>query len=114
MNVGLAGNVGKSFAQLVAEESHDQYVLELSSFQLDGMFKTRINIAILTNITPDHLDRYDNGMKGYVDAKFRITQNQTTEDAFIYCADDLETETGMSDRKFNAQLIPFSIKKEEM
>lgn len=111
LNVGLGGNVGKSFAQLVAENAHDHYVLELSSFQLDGMFRTRINIAILTNITPDHLDRYPDGMKGYVNSKFRITQNQTPEDAFIYCADDEETVRSLSGRTLAARVFPFSIKK---
>ncbi|MCC7301402.1 MAG: UDP-N-acetylmuramoyl-L-alanine--D-glutamate ligase [Bacteroidia bacterium] len=111
LNVGLGGNVGKSFAQLVAEENHDHYVLELSSFQLDGMFRTRINVAVLTNITPDHLDRYANGMQGYVNSKFRITQNQRPEDSFIYCTDDDETVRGMKGRAFNGTLYPFSIKK---
>ena len=76
LKVGLAGNIGKSFAMQVAEKDRDYFILELSSFQLDGMFKTRINVAILTNITPDHLDRYDNDVKKYIDSKFRITQNQ--------------------------------------
>lgn len=111
LNVGLAGNVGKSFAMQVAEENHDYYVLELSSFQLDGMFKTRINIAILTNITPDHLDRYDNDMQKYIDSKFRITQNQTAEDAFIFCSDDETIKKEMERRKFSARLFLFSIKQ---
>jgi UDP-N-acetylmuramoylalanine--D-glutamate ligase len=84
LNVGLAGNVGKSFALQVAEENHDCYVLELSSFQLDGMNDFRCNVAILTNITPDHLDRYDDKLENYAMSKFRITQNQTSEDVFIY------------------------------
>ncbi len=111
LNVGLGGNIGKSFALLVAEKDHDHYVLELSSFQLDGMFRTRINIAVMTNITPDHLDRYSKGMEGYIDSKFRITQNQTAEDAFIYCADDAVTEPEVQKRKFISNLYPFSIKK---
>ncbi len=111
LNVGLAGNVGKSFAMQVAEEHFDHYVLELSSFQLDGMFRTRINIAILTNITPDHLDSYNNNFRNYIDSKFRITQNQTKEDAFIYCADDEVVSREIAKRKFNARLFPYSIKK---
>src|SRR5258708_7035509 len=75
------------------------------------MFKTRINIAVLTNITPDHLDRYENDVKKYSDSKFRITQNQKKEDAFIYCLDDEITSKEMRERKFNAELFPFSIKK---
>ena len=88
LNVGLGGNIGKSFARQVAESNHDYYVLELSSFQLDGMFNVRIHIAILCNITPDHLDRYDYKLENYIDSKFRITQNQTAQDYFIYCIDD--------------------------
>ena len=88
MNVGLAGNVGKSFAWQVAEESYDTYVLELSSFQLDNMYSFKADIAILLNITPDHLDRYDNCMQNYVQSKFRILQNQTAADAFIYWQND--------------------------
>ena len=84
MNVGLAGNIGDSFAKQVAEESFDWYVLELSSFQLDGMFDFRADIAMLMNITPDHLDRYDYDMQKYADSKFRIIQNQTKNDWFIY------------------------------
>ena len=110
-NVGLAGNVGKSFAMQVANGDKEYYVIELSSFQLDGMFKTRINVAILTNITPDHLDRYDYSVDKYIDSKFRIIRNQKKEDAFIYCADDELTKKGMRGRKFGARLFPFSIKK---
>jgi len=88
LNVGLAGNVGNSLALQVAEENHDYYVVELSSFQLDGMFNFRCHIAILTNITPDHLDRYEYDFEKYALSKFRITQNQTADDVFIYCADD--------------------------
>ncbi|MEW6469791.1 MAG: UDP-N-acetylmuramoyl-L-alanine--D-glutamate ligase [Bacteroidota bacterium] len=111
LNVGLAGNVGKSFALQVAEKKRDYYVLELSSFQLDEMFRTRINVAILTNITPDHLDRYDYKVSNYVNSKFRITQNQTRADAFIYCADDELTVKALKRRKPKAMLYPFSIKK---
>lgn len=111
LNVGLAGNVGKSFALQVAEENHDCYVLELSSFQLDGMNDFRCNIAILTNITPDHLDRYDYKLENYVMSKFRITQNQTSDDAFIYCADDEITNQYIDKVNIKAEKYPFSIKK---
>lgn len=109
LNVGLAGNVGKSFAWQVAEADFDIYVLELSSFQLDGMFNTRINIAILCNITEDHLDRYDYKFENYINSKFRITQNQTTDDVFIYCSDDKVTTEAMANKSFAAQLMPFSL-----
>ncbi len=111
LNVGLAGNIGKSFAYQVATENFDHYVLELSSFMLDDMYQFRVNIAVLLNITPDHLDRYDYKMQNYADSKFRIVQNQTTDDYFIYCADDAETQKGMASRSFAAQLLPFSINK---
>jgi len=91
--VGLGGNIGKSFARQVAEEQHDVYVLELSSFQLDDMFSVRLDVAVLTNITPDHLDRYNYELKNYMGSKMRITQNQTEADYFIYCADDPITKT---------------------
>ena len=87
-DAGLAGNIGRSLALQVAEDPHEYYIIELSSFQLDNMYEFRANIAILLNITPDHLDRYDNSMQKYTDAKMRIIQNQTPEDAFIYWADD--------------------------
>lgn len=111
-NVGLGGNVGKSFAYQVAKENYDYYVLELSSFQLDGMFDFKADIAILLNITPDHLDRYDYKFENYVASKFRITQNQDKHDFFIYCADDAVIEEYMKTTPVNAQQIPFSIKKE--
>ncbi len=88
LNVGLGGNIGKSFARQVAEEQFDYYVLELSSFQLENMYSFKADIAILLNITPDHLDRYDHNMQKYVDAKMRIVQNQTEEDAFIFWEED--------------------------
>jgi UDP-N-acetylmuramoylalanine--D-glutamate ligase len=88
LNAGLAGNVGKSFAQQVAEENHDLYVLEISSFQLDGMFNARADVSVLMNITPDHLDRYEYKFQNYIDSKFRVTRNQTANDHFIYCYDD--------------------------
>ena len=88
LNVGLAGNVGRSLALQVARDEHDVYVIELSSFQLENMYDFRANIAVILNITPDHMDRYDYTMQKYVDAKFRILQNQKSSDAFIYWADD--------------------------
>ena len=88
LNAGMAGNIGKSFALQVAEDDYDYYVLEISSFQLDGMYEFKADIAILLNITPDHLDRYDNSMQNYVDAKFRITQNLLEDEYFIFCSDD--------------------------
>ena len=88
LNVGLAGNIGNSLALQVAHEDHDYYVIELSSFQLDNMYDFKADVAILLNITPDHLDRYDFKFQNYVDAKFRITRNQTADDAFIYWAED--------------------------
>ena len=112
LNVGLAGNIGKSFAYQVATEKFEYYVLELSSFMLDDMYKFKVDIAVLLNITPDHLDRYDYKMENYVASKFRITQNQTAADHFIYCADDPETIKGMESRSFTGQQLPFSIEKE--
>ncbi len=109
LNVGLAGNVGKSFALQVAEHSFDYYVLELSSFQLDDMYDFRAEIAILTNITPDHLDRYEYKLDNYVDSKFRILRNQQAEDAFIYNLDDPETAAGLRRHTTPARLFPFTI-----
>src|ERR1700761_8941895 len=111
LNVGLAGNIGKSFAYQVATEKFDCYVLELSSFMLDDMYQFKTDIAVLLNITPDHLDRYDYKLENYVASKFRVTQNQTANDIFIYCADDPETIKGMATRSFIAQQLPFSIEK---
>jgi UDP-N-acetylmuramoylalanine--D-glutamate ligase len=111
LNVGLAGNIGKSFAYQVATERFDHYVLELSSFMLDDMYRFKADIGILLNITPDHLDRYEYKMENYVASKFRITQNQTATDYFIYCADDPETIKGMKGKNFAAQQLPFSIEK---
>jgi UDP-N-acetylmuramoylalanine--D-glutamate ligase len=111
LNVGLGGNVGKSFAMQVATENFDYYVLELSSFQLDGMFDFKADIAILLNITPDHLDRYDYKLENYAASKFRITQNQTEEDAFIYCLDDEVTMQTIKNLKTKAKQYPFSIKQ---
>ncbi|MBS1526935.1 MAG: UDP-N-acetylmuramoyl-L-alanine--D-glutamate ligase [Bacteroidetes bacterium] len=111
LNVGLAGNIGNSFAYQVATEQFDHYVLELSSFMLDDMYRFRVNIAVLLNITPDHLDRYDYKLENYAASKFRITQNQTADDYFIYCEDDPETMKVMVDKNIEAQRLPFSIKK---
>lgn len=109
LNVGLAGNVGQSFALQVAEKNFDFYVLELSSFQLDNMYTFKADIAILTNITPDHLDRYNYDFQQYIDSKFRIVQNQTEADAFIYNLDDPATMAEMNKRSMRAQLYPFTI-----
>ena len=111
VKVGLAGNVGFSFAKQVAEEEYDWYVLELSSFQLEEMFDFKADIAILLNITPDHLDRYNYDMQLYVDAKFRIIQNQTKKDWFIYNFDDPILKTEIEKRTPKAQLAPFSLKE---
>ena len=113
MNVGLAGNIGQSLALQVAEKDYDYYVIELSSFQLDNMYKFRANIAVLMNITPDHLDRYDHNMQNYVDAKFRIVQNQTPDDAFVYWNDDPIIQRELKKYGLQARLYPFSALKEE-
>ena len=111
INVGLAGNVGKSFAKQVAEENFDWYILELSSFQLDGMFDFKADIAILLNITPDHLDRYAYNMQNYVNSKFRIIQNQGENDFFIYNTDDEVITANFDKIKTNVNSLPFSIRK---
>jgi len=113
LNVGLAGNIGNSLALQVATEQHDYYVIELSSFQLDNMYNFRANIAVLMNITPDHLDRYDHCMQKYVDAKFRITQNQTPEDAFIFWNDDPIIQKELHKYGIHGQYFPFAEKNEE-
>ncbi len=111
LNVGLAGNIGSSFAMQVAEKDQDIYVLEISSFQLDGMFEFKADIAILLNITPDHLDRYQDDFQLYADAKFRIALNQGKDDHFIYCQDDPVITEGLKKRNLTAKLYPFSIKQ---
>lgn len=111
-DAGLAGNIGKSLALQVAEDPHEYYIIELSSFQLDNMYKFRANIAILLNITPDHLDRYDNCMQNYVDAKMRIIQNQTADDAFIYWNDDPIIKRELKKYGIKAKQCPFSEIKE--
>ncbi len=111
LNVGLAGNVGESFAMQVAKEDFDYYIIELSSFQLDGMFDFKADVAILLNITPDHLDRYNYEFQNYVDSKFRIIQNMTEDDVFIFCDDDETIATELKKRKIAAQMFPFSVKE---
>jgi UDP-N-acetylmuramoylalanine--D-glutamate ligase len=111
LNVGLAGNIGKSFAWQVAEEQYDSYVLEISSFQLDGIVEYKPHIAIITNISPDHLDRYDYKYENYIASKFRITMNQNEDDFLIYDADNEAISEWLKNNKTKAQLIPFSITK---
>jgi len=113
LQVGLAGNIGKSFALQVAENNYDYYVLELSSFQLDGMYSFKPDIAVLLNITPDHLDRYDYTFQNYIESKFRITNNQDHHDAFVYCADDEITVQHVAKHNITATQYPFSIRKTE-
>src|SRR5690606_21429912 len=108
VNVGLAGNIGKSFARQVARSDFDVYVLEISSFMLDDMYRFRADIAVILNITPDHLDRYNHSMEAYLASKFRIIQNQTENDYFIYSADDPETAKGLERFATNALQLPFS------
>ncbi|MFT4698069.1 MAG: UDP-N-acetylmuramoylalanine--D-glutamate ligase [Flavobacteriaceae bacterium] len=112
LNVALGGNIGKSFAEIVATESIDHFVLELSSFQLDGIVDFAPHIAILINLSPDHLDRYDNDYSKYIDSKFRIIMNQTKDDYFIYDADDEMIQKWMSNHSIKSQLLPFSLKKQ--
>lgn len=112
LNVGLAGNIGKSFAWQVAENKHEGYVLELSSFQLDGIEKFRPHIAVITNISPDHLDRYEYKYDLYIEAKFRITMNQTESDFLIYDADDEAISKWLESNTVKAQKIPFSLVRE--
>ena len=112
LNVGLGGNIGKSYAYQVATEHYDYYVLEISSFQLDNVYEFRPDIAIITNITPDHLDRYDYKMENYVAAKFRITRNLRPEDCFIFDSDDEITIGHLDKIILQAKMLPFSQKKE--
>jgi len=111
LNAGIAGNVGKSFALQVAEETYDYFVLELSSFQLDGMYEFKADIAILLNITPDHLDWYDGNMQDYVDSKFRITQNLSEDEFFVFCSDDEITINELERIVLKAKELPFALKK---
>ena len=111
INVGIAGNIGDSFAEQVAEGNYDYYVLELSSFQLDGIESFKPHIAVITNISEDHLDRYEYRFENYIASKFRITKNQTAEDYLIYDADDIEIEEYLNSHEVKATLIPFSLTK---
>ncbi len=113
LNVGIAGNVGRSFALQVATESFDYFVLELSSFQLDGMFEFKADIAILLNITPDHLDRYDYNFQNYIDSKFKVGQNLTEEEYFVFCSDDEITIKELEKIVSKAQQLPFAYKKKD-
>ncbi len=112
-DAGLAGNIGHSLALQVAEEPHEYYIIELSSFQLDNMYDFRANVAVLLNITPDHLDRYQNNMQNYVDAKMRIIRNQTPEDAFIYWNDDPIISRELKKYDIKSVQLPFSELKEK-
>lgn len=112
LNVGLGGNIGKSFAWQVATENFDYYVLELSSFQLDSMFNTRLHIAMILNITPDHLDRYEYNFNKYIASKFRIIQSQTAEDYFIFNADDEAIQGAMANVVVHPKKMPFTLKQE--
>ena len=113
IDASVAGNIGKSLALQVAREPHKVYVIELSSFQLDNMYKFRANIAVLLNITPDHLDRYDYKMQNYVNAKFRILQNMTPCDAFIYWQDDPVVSAQLARLRVDAQIYPLAEHREE-
>lgn len=113
INVGLAGNVGRSLALQVAREEHDVYVIELSSFQLENMYRFKANIAVILNITPDHLDRYDHEMQNYINAKFRILQNLTQRDAFIYWQDDPIIRRQLQQVTTEARCFPFAQEREE-
>ena len=113
LNVGLAGNIGQSYAYQVATCNYDYYVLELSSFQLDGMYDFKADIAILMNITPDHLDRYEFKMQNYVNSKFRITRNMKEEDCFIFCEDDPVTIGHLEKIVTRAKMLPFSQKNQQ-
>ena len=112
-DVGLAGNIGNSLALQVAEEPHAIYVIELSSFQLDNMYDFRANIAVLLNITPDHLDRYDYKMQNYTDAKMRIIRNQTKDDAFVFWNDDPIIQQELAKYNIESRMCPFSILQKE-
>ena len=111
LNVGLAGNIGDSFAKQVLEHNYDNYVLEISSFQLDGCFNFNPKIAVITNIVPDHLDRYDYKFENYIASKFRIAQNQTKDDYLIYDADDEVISDYLKKHPIQSTLLPFSLTK---
>ena len=111
LNVELAGNIGDSLAGILVDKDPELLVLEISSFQLDGMFDFKADVAILTNITPDHLDRYDQDFQKYVDSKFRVIQNQTEQDAFIYCADDPVILHEIKKRNIRSKMYTYKISK---
>lgn len=113
LRVGLAGNVGNSLALQVATENFEYYVVELSSFQLDGMTEFKADIAVLLNITPDHLDRYDYNFQNYVNSKFRITQNQTKDDTFIFWENDPVIKAELAKRNIQSTMYPFAIERNE-
>lgn len=113
LNAGIAGNIGTSFAYQVATENYDYYVLEISSFQLDGMYEFKADIAILLNITPDHLDRYDYNLQNYVDSKFRITQNLTEDEYFVFCSDDEITIKELERIVSKARQLPYAYRKKD-
>ena len=112
LDVAVGGNIGISLARLLTERDYQYLVLEISSFQLDNMYKFKADISVLCNITADHLDRYQYNLQNYVDAKFRITQNQTDKDVFIYCAEDELTMNNISKHIINAKQIPFAYDKD--
>jgi UDP-N-acetylmuramoylalanine--D-glutamate ligase len=112
-NAAMTGNVGSSFAMAVAEGGYDYYVIELSSFQLDGMYSFKADIAVLMNITPDHLDRYDHKLQNYIDSKFRITRNLTKSESFIYWADDPIIKSELAKKNYGMTLLPFSADSKE-
>jgi UDP-N-acetylmuramoylalanine--D-glutamate ligase len=111
LNVALAGNIGESLAEKIIADEHDYYVVEVSSFQLDDMYQFRSHISVLTNITPDHLDRYNYEMKKYAAAKFRVAQNQQASDFFLYNADDQQTRLYLGEQQIGATMLPFSLKE---
>lgn len=114
LNVGLAGNVGQSFAYQVATKEYDYYVIELSSFQLDNMYEFKSDLSVLMNITPDHLDRYDHKFQNYIDAKFRILRNTTAKDSFIFCSDDEVIINEIAKREILATQLEFTQKKRKV
>ncbi len=112
VNAGLGGNIGKSYAMMVATEHYDVHVLEISSFQLENMYDFKADIAVLTNITPDHLDRYGHSIEKYAQAKFRIIRNMDMDDCFIFCSDDEITIRHLNNIVSKARMLPFSQKEE--
>ena len=110
----MVGNIGQSFALQVAEKDHAYYVMELSSFQLEQVGSFKPHISVMLNITPDHLDRYNENMDQYIKAKFNITQNQGKDDYFVYCADDERINKYLSNEQVEAQLVPFTLKKKSL